>query len=136
MTLLLEKEIERQVDLLARAFPGQLCIPLASSCHAIGMARKTYFNLRLEGRAPFIARRVGGRLVVPIVDVARAVIGLPPALAADPQKIEQGKKGAAASATARRVGRPSRVEEEEAARLGLTVKELRARRRGNERGAQ
>ncbi len=137
MLLSSEKEIERQVDLLARAFPGQVCIPLAAACHAISMARKTFFNRRLEGNPPFTARRAGGRLVVPIVDVARAALGLPPALAADPAKILQGKKGAAASAAARRRGRPTREEEEEAARAGLTVKELRARQRGgSEGGAQ
>lgn len=135
MLLSSEKEIERQVDLLARAFPGQVCIPLAAACHAIGMARKTFFNRRLEGNPPFTARRAGGRLVVPLVDVARAALGLPPALAADPAKILQGKMGAAASA-ARRVGRPTRLEEEEAARLGLTVKELRARQCAKEGGAQ
>lgn len=135
MLLSSEKEIERQVDLLARAFPGQVCIPLAAACHAIGMARKTFFNRRLEGNPPFTARRAGARLVVPLVDVARAALGLPPALAADPQKILQGKLGAAASA-ARRVGRPRREEEEAAARQGLTVKELRARQRGNAGGAQ
>jgi hypothetical protein len=80
--------------------------------------------------------RAGGRLVVPIVDVARAALGLPPAHAADPQKILQGKKGAAASAEARRRGRPRREEEEQAARRGLTVKELRARQGAKEGGAQ
>lgn len=124
MLLSSEKEIERQVDLLARAFPGRVCIPLAAACHAIGMARKTFFNRRLDGNPPFIARRAGGRLVVPIVDVARAALGLPPALTPDPQKIEQGRRGAQASAE--RGGRPTRGEEEEAARAGLTVKELRA----------
>jgi len=131
MLLSCEKEIERQLELLTRAFPGRLVLPIEVACNAVGIAKKTYFNRRLERRAPFPARRQGGKLVVFIEDLARAAADLYASGDAqiDERRRDLGRLGAAASKQPGR-GRPTNEERAAAAAAGLTVRELRARRAG------
>lgn len=127
----IDPRLKLHVDLLARAFPGRLALPLKTACNAIGIMPKTYRNRRLQGVAPFPARRVGGngKLVVLIEDVARAALDLQK-LPADalPHQLAAGQN---LGGVRRGAGRPTRQEQAEASRQGLTVKELRARRAGD-----
>lgn len=122
-------DVARQVDILARAFPGQLVLPVKQACQAVGMARQTFFNKRWQGSDPFPVHRQGGRLVVLLEDVARAAVALGATPTAQPDPTLSASARAAAAIPARR-GRPSRKEEAAAAAVGLTVSEYRAAGKG------
>lgn len=117
--------LARQVDLLSRTYPGRLALSLKEACLALGIKPKTYHYRASRGDYAMPTRRQGGRLVVLLEDVARAALELPPIDAVPPA-------APAVEQLASRRGRPSNIEKLEAARAGVTVAELRARRAGEE----
>lgn len=119
--------LARQVELLSRAYPGRLTLTVGEGCAALSIRKKTFFVRAARGRAPFPVRKQGHRYVVLIEDLARAALGLP---VVEPRP-EPAAPGLEQQVGGRR-GRPSNTEKLEAARLGVTVAELRARRAGRE----
>lgn len=119
-----ENSLLRQLDLLARAYPGRLTLTLGEACTAVGIKPKTFRTRRAAGNPPFVARQQGGLTVVLVEDVARAVLGLP--------SIDDDLPASAVVTPTYRRGRPRRSEELEAKRRGITVAELRAQRTAGE----
>lgn len=127
-----DEAFARQLDLLARAYPGRLTLTLEEACAALSTKIKTFRHRRERGEEPFPVRFVGGRLVARVDDVARAAVELPG------KRVPSGRPRRARATPVEKVvepprrGRPSRKEEREAERLGVSVAELRRRRAGGE----
>lgn len=131
-----EISVSTVLAVLQAAHPGRVFLPLKEACFAVGISPKTYHNHHSIGLPQFPSRRVGGKIVASIFDLAAYAAGVQagethrPRSERNPGAVRAG----APKGGCKRHGRPTRVEQNRAQEAGLTVAQLRALEAGE--GAQ
>lgn len=92
------------LDLLVAQFPGHAFIPMTQAGAAIGYKAQTCYNLFHLHRFPLPVRKIGGKNMVTLVDLARFMNGETfEVVASNDEKPQQPP-------AARRPGRPTKKE--------------------------
>lgn len=112
---------------LRAMYPGRIFLPLKDACFAMGIALKTFHNHMYAGHPQFPVRRVGGKIVAALTDLAEATVAIQLGAQYVPKAAEAAAPSLPAPFGLKRQGRPTRAEEDRAKAAGLTVPQLRAR---------
>lgn len=107
------------LQLLESRFPGALLVKPTDAGALLNQSRQSTYNQLCQGRFPIptVTDHLGRRMVR-LLDLAAYIDGMAVAQPLPPQPRKRDKPQ----------GRPTKVEQVEAARRGITVPELRAQR--------